>query len=173
MMALPCLLIGIMPTYAQIGYFAPLILLVLRVLQGAAVGGEVPSAWTFVAEHAPTHHRGYALGFLQAGLTFGYLLGALTATLLAQLFTPAEILDYAWRFPLPARRCLRRDRRVAAPLAERNPGVPRHAGAPPSCRRNTAAHRVARPSQRVAAGDDPHLRAHLRRGGAGGHHPRP
>lgn len=99
MMALPCLLIGIMPTYAQIGYFAPLLLLVLRVLQGAAVGGEVPSAWVFVAEHAPVGHRGYALGFLQAGLTFGYLLGALTATFLAQAFTPAEILDYAWRYP--------------------------------------------------------------------------
>ena len=72
---------------------------VVRILQGAAVGGEVPSAWVFVAEHAPDNHRGYALGFLQAGLTFGYLLGALTATLLAQVFTPAEILDYAWRFP--------------------------------------------------------------------------
>ena len=99
MMALPCLLIGIMPTYAQIGYFAPLLLLALRILQGAAVGGEVPSAWVFVAEHAPAGHRGYALGFLQAGLTFGYLIGALTATFLAQMFTSAEILDYAWRYP--------------------------------------------------------------------------
>ncbi|EJM14380.1 arabinose efflux permease family protein [Pseudomonas sp. GM18] len=99
MMALPCLLIGIMPTYAQIGYFAPLLLLALRVLQGAAVGGEVPSAWVFVAEHAPVGHRGYALGFLQAGLTFGYLIGALTATFLAQAFTPAQILDFAWRYP--------------------------------------------------------------------------
>lgn len=99
MMALPCLLIGVMPTYAQIGYFAPLLLLALRILQGAAVGGEVPSAWVFVAEHAPLRHRGYALGFLQAGLTFGYLLGALTATALAQIFTAAEILDYAWRLP--------------------------------------------------------------------------
>ncbi|MCS3466737.1 MFS family permease [Pseudomonas sp. JUb42] len=99
MMALPCLLIGLMPTYAQIGYWAPLILLGLRILQGAAVGGEVPSAWVFVAEHAPDGHRGYALGVLQAGLTFGYLLGALTATWLAKVFTPAEILDYAWRLP--------------------------------------------------------------------------
>jgi MFS family permease len=99
MMALPCLLIGIMPTYAQIGYWAPLLLLVLRVLQGAAVGGEVPSAWVFVAEHAPNGHRGYALGFLQAGLTFGYLIGALTATFLAQAFTPTQILDFAWRYP--------------------------------------------------------------------------
>jgi MFS family permease len=99
MMALPCLLIGVMPTYADIGYWAPLALLALRILQGAAVGGEVPSAWVFVAEHAPAGHRGYALGVLQAGLTFGYLLGALTATWLARVFTPAEILDYAWRIP--------------------------------------------------------------------------
>ena len=99
MMALPCLLIGIMPTYAQIGYWAPLLLLLLRVLQGAAVGGEVPSAWVFVAEHVPSGHRGYALGVLQAGLTFGYLLGALTATLLARIYSPSEILDFAWRFP--------------------------------------------------------------------------
>src|SRR5476651_625832 len=99
MMALPCLLIGIMPTYAQIGYFAPLLLLALRILQGAAVGGEVPSAWVFVAEHAPPGHQGYALGVLQAGLTFGYLLGALTATILARIYSPGEILDFAWRFP--------------------------------------------------------------------------
>ncbi|QVI84611.1 MFS transporter [Pseudomonas viridiflava] len=99
MMALPCLLIGIMPIYAQIGYWAPLVLLALRILQGAAVGGEVPSAWVFVAEHAPNGHRGYALGVLQAGLTFGYLLGALTATWLARVYSPAEILDWAWRIP--------------------------------------------------------------------------
>ena len=49
--------IGIMPTYAQIGYFAPLMLLVLRVLQGAAVGGEVPSAWTFEIGRASCRER--------------------------------------------------------------------------------------------------------------------
>jgi MFS family permease len=99
MMALPCLLIGLMPTYEQIGYWAPLILLFFRVLQGAAVGGEVPSAWVFVAEHAPIGYQGYALGILQAGLTFGYLLGALTATFLTQIYTPAEVLEFAWRIP--------------------------------------------------------------------------
>ncbi|MEN2425838.1 MFS transporter [Chromobacterium vaccinii] len=99
MMAGPCLLIGLMPTYTDIGILAPLLLLSLRILQGAAVGGEVPSAWSFVAEHAPLGRRGYALGVLQAGLTFGYLLGALTATLLARVFTPQEMLDYGWRIP--------------------------------------------------------------------------
>ena len=99
LMAMPCLLIGVMPTYADIGYAAPLLLLGLRVLQGAAVGGEVPSAWTFVAEHAPPGRAGYALGVLQAGLTFGYLLGALVATLVARLYSPQEVLDHAWRYP--------------------------------------------------------------------------
>ncbi|MBD1554316.1 MFS transporter [Pseudomonas typographi] len=99
MMALPCLLIGIMPTYAQIGYAAPLVLLALRVLQGAAVGGEVPSAWVFVAEHVPRRRRGYALGFLQAGLTFGYLIGALVASGVARAFSPEQLLDYGWRLP--------------------------------------------------------------------------
>lgn len=99
MMALPCLVIGAMPTYATIGYCAPVTLLALRVLQGAAVGGEVPSAWVFVAEHVPAHRRGYALGFLQAGLTFGYLLGALIATVLARALSPEQMLDYGWRLP--------------------------------------------------------------------------
>lgn len=99
MMALPCLLIGVMPTYAQIGYAAPLVLLALRILQGAAVGGEVPSAWVFVAEHVPVQRRGYALGFLQAGLTFGYLIGALVATAVARAFTPEQLLEYGWRLP--------------------------------------------------------------------------
>ncbi|MFF7710044.1 MFS transporter [Pseudomonas sp. NPDC007930] len=99
MMALPCLLIGAMPTYAEIGYAAPLVLLGLRILQGAAVGGEVPSAWVFVAEHVPAERRGYALGFLQAGLTFGYLIGALVAAAVARAFSPEQLLEYGWRLP--------------------------------------------------------------------------
>lgn len=87
MMALPCLLIGIMPTYADIGYFAPLILLALRILRGAAVRGRrcpVPGC-SWLSMRRPG--AGLCAGLLQAGLTFGYLIGALTATLLAQLFT--------------------------------------------------------------------------------------
>lgn len=99
MMAVPCLVMGLMPTYAQIGYWAPMLLLALRILQGAAVGGEVPSAWVFIAEHAPASHRGFALGMLQAGLTFGYLLGALTAAWMAWVYTPEQILDHGWRVP--------------------------------------------------------------------------
>lgn len=99
MMSLPCLAIGLMPTYGEIGYTAPLLLLVFRIVQGAAVGGEVPSAWVFVSEHTPPHRRGAALGILQAGLTVGYLIGALVASAVAKIFSPQEVLDYAWRLP--------------------------------------------------------------------------
>ncbi|MBD9483186.1 MFS transporter [Pseudomonas sp. PDM14] len=99
LMAVPTLLIGLLPTYAQIGIWAPLALLVLRVIQGAAIGGEVPGAWVFVAEHVPARRIGYACGTLTAGLTFGILLGSLMATLINTLYTPAEVLDWAWRIP--------------------------------------------------------------------------
>jgi MFS family permease len=99
LMALPTLLIGLLPTYASAGLAAPLLLLLLRMVQGAAVGGEVPGAWVFVAEHVPARHIGYACGTLTAGLTFGILLGSVVATGINTLFTPAQVLDYGWRLP--------------------------------------------------------------------------
>ncbi|MFA7299917.1 MAG: MFS transporter, partial [Sideroxydans sp.] len=80
LMAVPTLTIGLLPTYAVIGIWAPLLLLAMRVLQGAAIGGEVPGAWVFVAEHVPPRHIGFACGTLTAGLTGGILLGSLVAT---------------------------------------------------------------------------------------------
>lgn len=99
LMAVPTLLMGMLPTYASIGIAAPLALLALRILQGAAIGGEVPGAWVFVAEHVPTRHTGYACGTLTAGLTAGILLGSLLATLINSSFTPAQIANWAWRLP--------------------------------------------------------------------------
>jgi MFS family permease len=99
MMAVPTLMIGLLPTYATIGLAAPLLLLLMRVLQGAAVGGEVPGAWVFVSEHVPANRVGYACGTLTAGLTFGILLGSLVATGLNTAYTPQEVLDGAWRWP--------------------------------------------------------------------------
>lgn len=99
LMAVPTLLMGLLPTYAQIGIWAPLALLALRVLQGAAIGGEVPGAWVFVAEHVPKRHIGFACSTLTAGLTVGILLGSLTASLINRVFTPEELAAYAWRIP--------------------------------------------------------------------------
>ncbi len=99
MMALPTLAIGALPTYAVAGQWAPLALLLLRVLQGAAIGGEVPGAWVFVAEHAPRRHTGLACGSLTAGLTAGILLGSLVASGLTHRYSPQEMLDFGWRVP--------------------------------------------------------------------------
>ncbi|HSC84347.1 MAG TPA: MFS transporter [Pseudomonas sp.] len=99
MMAVPTLLMGLLPTYAQIGMAAPMLLLLLRVIQGAAIGGEVPGAWVFVAEHVPQRHIGFACGTLTSGLTFGILLGSLMATLINSLYSPEQVLDWAWRVP--------------------------------------------------------------------------
>jgi MFS family permease len=99
MMAVPTLLMGLLPTYAQIGLWAPLCLLLLRIVQGAAIGGEVPGAWVFVAEHVPARHIGFACGTLTSGLTIGILLGSLVATLINRVFSPEQLLDFAWRLP--------------------------------------------------------------------------
>ncbi len=99
LMAIPTLLIGLLPTYASIGYAAPFALLVLRVVQGAAVGGEVPGAWTFVAEHVPATRVGFACGTLTAGLTMGILFGSLIATAVNSSYSAADVLAFAWRIP--------------------------------------------------------------------------
>lgn len=99
LMAVPTLLIGLLPTYAVIGIWAPLLLLALRVMQGAAIGGEVPGAWVFVAEHVPQRHVGFACGTLTAGLTGGILLGSLVAMAVTRTYVPAELLAEGWRVP--------------------------------------------------------------------------
>lgn len=99
LMAVPTLVMGLLPTYAQIGIWAPLALLLMRVIQGAAIGGEVPGAWVFVAEHVPARHVGYACGTLTSGLTAGILLGSLMATLINTLYTSEEVQAWAWRVP--------------------------------------------------------------------------
>jgi MFS family permease len=99
LMALPTLGIGLLPVYAQIGVLAPMLLLFLRVVQGIAVGGEVPGAWVFVAEHVPAQRIGFACASLTSGLTVGILIGSLVAAAINGRMTPAEVLDWGWRLP--------------------------------------------------------------------------
>jgi len=99
LMAIPTLIIGLLPTYATLGYAAPLALLLMRILQGAAVGGEVPGAWTFVAEHVPERRTGFACGTLTSGLTVGILIGSLIATWVNRSWSAADVQAYAWRIP--------------------------------------------------------------------------
>lgn len=99
LMAVPTLLIGCLPTYAELGYIAPVLLLILRISQGLAVGGEIPGAWTFVAEHVPKDKVGLACGTLTSGLTLGILLGSLVSIMMQSNFNAQEMHDWAWRIP--------------------------------------------------------------------------
>jgi len=99
LMAIPTLLMGLLPTYAQAGVLAPLLLLLLRVMQGAAIGGEAPGAWVFVSEHVSPRHRNLACGALSAGLCAGILIGSLVARAISASFDEAEVLAWAWRLP--------------------------------------------------------------------------
>ncbi|SOD56852.1 Predicted arabinose efflux permease, MFS family [Pseudoxanthomonas wuyuanensis] len=99
LMSVPTLLIGLLPTYAQVGLLAPLLLLLLRIVQGIAVGGEVPGAWVFVSEHVPRNRVGFACASLTAGLTAGILIGSLLAAWINTRFEPQVVLDWVWRVP--------------------------------------------------------------------------
>lgn len=99
MMALPTLCIGLLPSYGNAGVAAPLLLLLMRILQGAAIGGEAPGGWVFVAEHAPSNQRGLAVGLLTSGLNGGILLGSLVAALTNSYFSTIQIMNGIWRLP--------------------------------------------------------------------------
>lgn len=99
LMAVPTMAIGLMPTYQSIGILAPLLLLLCRVFQGAAIGGEAPGAWVFVTEHVSKRHIGLACGTLSAGLVAGILIGSLVATGLHSSMSSEQIQQYGWRLP--------------------------------------------------------------------------
>jgi len=99
LMAVSTIGMGLLPVYESIGLVAPILLLLFRVAQGAAIGGELPGSWTFVAEHVPERHIGYACGILTCGITSGILLGSLVATAINSVYSQPEIHDFAWRIP--------------------------------------------------------------------------
>lgn len=99
LMALPTLMMGLLPGYETLGPGAPLILLLLRMAQGAAIGGEAPGGWVFVAEHAPPGRVGLATGLLTGGLTGGILLGSLVILALNTALAPSAVNDWGWRLP--------------------------------------------------------------------------
>jgi len=99
LMAIPTFAIALLPTYKSIGVAAPLLLLVMRMLQGTAMGGEAPGGWVFSAEHANPKHVGLAVGLLTSGLSLGILLGSIVASALSLAFSPAQIAESMWRLP--------------------------------------------------------------------------
>lgn len=97
LMALPTLLIGLLPTFETLGIVAPLLLLFFRIVQGIAIGGEVPAAWVFVAEHVPENRIGIACASLTSGLTFGILIGSLMGSGIYTQLSPEAVLSWGWR----------------------------------------------------------------------------
>ncbi|MCR6594941.1 MFS transporter [Campylobacter insulaenigrae] len=99
LMVIPTFLLAIMPTFEDIGYAAPIILIIIRICQGIAVGGELPGAWVFIHEHAPQGQKNIYLSFLTASVTAGILLGSLVYISIYALFDTKEVQEWAWRIP--------------------------------------------------------------------------
>jgi metabolite-proton symporter len=92
-------LIGLLPTYGQIGVAAPVLLILLRLIQGFAVGGEWGGAVLLVAEHGDAKRRGFWASWPQAGVPAGSLLAAGLLAIMAGFQTPQAFLSWGWRVP--------------------------------------------------------------------------
>src|SRR5213592_1059622 len=98
-MGLSTFLIGLLPTYAQIGILAPTILLVLRLLQGLALGGEYGGAAVYVAEHVPDHKRGFYTSFIQITATAGLFIAILVVIICNRAMTEYSFTHWGYRIP--------------------------------------------------------------------------
>jgi MFS family permease len=92
-------LVGVLPTYATIGLAAPVALLVIRVLQGLALGGEYGGAAVYVAEHVPDGRRGFYTSFIQITATLGLFLSLAVILVIQQSMTPEAFRSWGWRLP--------------------------------------------------------------------------
>jgi MFS family permease len=91
--------IGFLPTYATIGILAPIMLLVIRVLQGLALGGEYGGAAVYVAEHVPDARRGFYTSFIQITATLGLFVSLLVSILVQNSMTRETFNAWGWRIP--------------------------------------------------------------------------
>jgi MFS family permease len=92
-------LIGLLPTYATIGVAAPIILLLIRVLQGLALGGEYGGAAVYVAEHVPDGTRGFYTSFIQITATLGLFVSLAVILVVQNLMSPEAFREWGWRLP--------------------------------------------------------------------------
>ncbi|MDQ8755545.1 MFS transporter [Sphingosinicella sp. LHD-64] len=99
LMGVATVLIGLLPTYAQIGIWAPIALILLRLVQGFAVGGEWGGAVLMVAEHGDAARRGFWASWPQASVAAGNLLAAGVLALMAGLQSEEDFLNWGWRVP--------------------------------------------------------------------------
>src|SRR3954467_7651565 len=93
--------VGLLPTYASVGWFAPILMVSLRLLQGLALGGEYGGAATYVAEHAAPGRRGYDTSWIQTTATLGLFLALLVIGIcrFGGVMDPKDFADWGWRIP--------------------------------------------------------------------------
>lgn len=91
--------IGLLPTFKTAGWFSPLVLIFIRVMQGLALGGEYGGAAVFVAEHVPDGKRGYYTSFIQVTASVGFVLSLAAVIATQQNMNPAAFQDWGWRLP--------------------------------------------------------------------------
>ena len=98
-MAIPTFLVGVLPGYQTLGVMAPVLLTVLRVIQGLSVGGEYTTAMVFLVERAPPGRRGLIGAVCSCGASAGILLGSATGAALAAMVSAEALSEWAWRLP--------------------------------------------------------------------------
>ncbi|HEY3971429.1 MAG TPA: MFS transporter [Candidatus Sulfotelmatobacter sp.] len=91
--------IGLLPSYATAGWFAPIVLLLIRVLQGLALGGEYGGAAVYVGEHVPDHQRGFYTSFIQITATLGLFVSLIVILATQNAMSKDDFAAYGWRIP--------------------------------------------------------------------------
>jgi MHS family proline/betaine transporter-like MFS transporter len=99
LMAIPTTLLGVLPTYVQIGVAAPVLLTLLRLIQGISIGGEFTCSISFVVEHAPPSRRGFFGSWTVFSLLCGVLLGSAVSTFITSALSQDAITSWGWRVP--------------------------------------------------------------------------
>lgn len=101
MMAIPTTLIGVLPTYESVGVLAPILLTIIRLIQGVSVGGEFTGSISYVVEHAPypPGRRGFYSSWTVFSLLGGILLGSAIASIFTDIFTKEQVQSFGWRIP--------------------------------------------------------------------------
>src|SRR5262245_53508570 len=99
LMAVPTALVGLLPTYRQVGLAAALLLLLARLLQGLSVGGEYVGSMSYLAESAPPGRRGFVSSWCNVSGGVGGLAGSALAAILTRVLTPEQVADWGWRLP--------------------------------------------------------------------------
>src|SRR5277367_6022638 len=94
--------IGLLPTYKTAGWLAPITLILIRILQGLALGGEYGGAAVYVAEHVPDNKRGFYTSFIQITATLGLFVSLIVILLTQQSMTPDAFKSWGWRIPFLA-----------------------------------------------------------------------